>query len=157
MTRRFRLLGLLALLGAGLLTGCGGHSDQPTAQERDLGPASTGILGGSADTRYLHVFSASISAPRAVAPRFSATVLYVGPGNDQLVRITTPLGDATLTQPLSDDSAVPIDVPLHGPRTGPSTPGSTVSVSVQLANHGPVGFAVPLVGPAPTPTATATS
>jgi hypothetical protein len=154
MTRRSWLLGPLALLGASLLAGCGGHSDKPTAQERDLGPASTGVLGGSADSRYLHVFSASISASHAVAPRFSATLLYVGSGTDRLVGITTPLGDASLTQPLSDDSAVPIDVALHGPRTRPSTPGTTVPVSVHLADHGTVGFVVPLVGPVPTPTAT---
>jgi hypothetical protein len=153
MTARSWLLVPLAVLGVTVLTGCGGHSDKPTAQERDLGPVSTGVLGGTADTRYLHVFSASISASRAVAPRFSATLLYVGSGSDRLVRITTPLGDATLTQPLSDDSAVPIDVPLRGPRTGPSTPGTTVPVSVDLADHGSVGFVVPLVGPAPTPTA----
>jgi hypothetical protein len=152
MSGRGWLLGPLALLGLSLLTGCGGRSDQPTAQERDLGPASTGVLGGSADTRYLHVFSASISVNGAAAPRFSGTLLYVGSGTDRVVHIGTPLGSATIAQPLSDDSAVPISVALRGTRTGTTTPGATVAVSVRLADHGTVGFVVPLVGPAPTPT-----
>jgi hypothetical protein len=153
MTGRGWLVVSLALLGLSLLTGCGGRSDKPTAQERDLGPVSTGVLGGTADTRYLHVFSASISLPGASAPHFSGTLLYVGTGTDRVVHITTPLGSATIAQPLSDDSAVPINVPLRGQRTGPTTPGATVPVSLRLADHGTVGFVVPLVGPAPTPAA----
>ena len=152
MTGRGWLLGPLVLLGATLLTGCGGHSDKPTAQERDLGPVNTGMLGGTADTRYLHVFSASISVAHATVPRFSGTLLYVGSGSDRVVHITTPLGSATIAQPLSDDSAVPINVALRGSRSGATTPGATVPVSIRLAVHGTVGFVVPLVGPAPTPT-----
>jgi hypothetical protein len=152
MIGRVWLLAPLAVAGLVLVTGCGGRSDKPTAQERDLGPVSTGVLGGTADSRYLHIFSASISIAHPAAPRFSGTLLYVGTGSDKLVRITTPLGSATIAQPLSDDSAVPISVALTGGRTGPTTPGVTVPVSVRLAQHGTVGFVVPLVGPAPTPT-----
>jgi hypothetical protein len=138
------------LLVATVLAGCGAKSNQPTAQERDLGPASTKILGGTADSKFLHIFSASISTAAAGAPRLSATVLYVGTGSDRLVRVTSPLGNATLTQSLDAESAVPISVPLHA--TGDALvpgPGSTVAVTVRLADHGAVTLRVPIVGPAP--------
>jgi hypothetical protein len=154
MTARTRSLPVLLLTAAAVLAGCGGGGgNQPTAQERDLGPVSTKVLGGTADSQYLHIFSAAITVGASGAPRFSATLLYVGSGSDRLVHVTTPLGDATLAQPLDDDSAVPISIGLQGSRNGPTTPGSTVSVSVRLARHGAVGFVVPLVGPVPAPAA----
>jgi hypothetical protein len=153
MTARPIALSALLVLTAVGLTACGGGS-KPTAQERDLGPPSTRILGGTADSKYLHVFSASISTIAPGAPRFSATLLYVGTGSDRLVRVTSPLGSATLAQGLETDVAAPISVPL---RTRSATDaaagtGSTVPVSVQLADHGTVTFTVPIVGPTPTPT-----
>jgi hypothetical protein len=152
MTARARSLPFLVMVAAMVLTGCGGGSStKPTAQERDLGPVSTKVLGGAADSQYLHVFSAAITVDGADAPRFSATLLYVGTGSDRLVHVATPLGDATLAQPLEDDSAVPINVALAGSRSGRTTVGSTVAVSVRLAQHGTVGLVVPLVGPIPTP------
>jgi hypothetical protein len=159
MTARALVTAAVILTAAAALASCGGASNQPTAQERDLGPASTKILGGTADTRYLHVFSASISITAPGAPRFSATLLYVGTGSDQLIRVVTPLGDASLTQSLTTDSAVPISVPLHVPGNVAvaARAGSTVSVSVRLADHGTVGLTVPIVGPTSTPTATAAS
>jgi len=138
------------LLVATVLTGCGAKSNQPTAQERDLGPASTKILGGTADSAFLHIFSASISTAVPGAPRLSATLLYVGAGSDRLVRVTTPLGNARVAQTLDAESAVPISVPLQ--RTGDLLepgPGSTVSVTVRLADHGSVTLRVPIVGPTP--------
>jgi hypothetical protein len=133
------------LLLATVLAGCGTKSNQPTAQERDLGPASTKILGGTADAKYLHIFSASISTETAAEPRFSATLLYVGAGSDRLVRIKTPLGNATVAQSLDAESAVPISVPLHPAGTVAARPGSTVSVTVRLADHGAVTLSVPIV------------
>jgi hypothetical protein len=41
-------------------------------------------------------------------PRFSTTLLYGGAGSDRLVRVTTPLGNATVAQSLDAESAVPI-------------------------------------------------
>jgi hypothetical protein len=158
MTTRL-LAAPVVVLVATVLAGCGAKSNQPTAQERDLGPASTTILGGAADGKYLHVFSASISTVAAGSPRFSATFLYVGTGSDRLVHVTTPLGTAALTQPLGADAAVPVNVALrvaHG-AIAAATTGSTVRVSVRLADHGSVALSVPIVGPASTPTATATS
>jgi hypothetical protein len=149
MTTRL-LAAPVLLLVATVLAGCGAKSNQPTAQERDLGPASTKILGGTADAKYLHIFSASISTAVAGAPRFAATLLYVGTGSDQLVRVKTPLGNATVAQSLDAESAVPISVPLHS--TGDALvpgPGSTVSVTVRLADHGAVTLTVPIVGPTP--------
>jgi hypothetical protein len=158
MTTRL-LVAPAVLLVATVLAGCGAKGNQPTAQERDLGPVSTKILGGAADGKYLHVFSASISTVAAGAPRFSATFLYVGTGSDRLVHVTTPLGTATLAQPLGADSAVPVDVPLRIPHGAGAfaTTGSTLRVSVRLAEHGSVALTVPVVGPTSTPTATATS
>jgi hypothetical protein len=160
MTTRL-LVAPAVLLVASVLAGCGAKSSQPTAQERDLGPASTKILGGAADGKYLHVFSASISTVAGSAPRFSATFLYVGAGSDRLVHVTTPLGTATLAQPLIAEAAVPITVPLRIPHgeTATGASGSTMRVSVRLADHGGLAFTVPIVGPAsaPTPTATASS
>jgi hypothetical protein len=136
----------LTLAALAALTGCGSHGNQPTAQERDLGPTSTRILGGTADSRYLHVFSASISTALPDQPRFDATLLYVGTGSDRLVRVRTPLGNATVTQSLDADSAVPVSVPLHGSAASARS-GSTVSVSIQLADHPGVTLHVPIVGP----------
>jgi hypothetical protein len=157
MTTRL-LVAPAVVLVAAVLAGCGAKGNQPTAQERDLGPASTKILGGAADGKYLHIFSASISTITVGAPRFSATFLYVGTGSDRLVHVTTPLGSATLAQPLGADAAVPVNVPLraHGDLAAAPT-GSTLQVTVRLAEHGSVGLAVPVVGPASTPTATPTS
>jgi hypothetical protein len=145
-----KVLAILVLV-ATVLSGCGAKGNQPTAQERDLGPASTTILGGTADSKYLHVFSASISTAVAGGPRFAATVLYVGAGSDRLVRVKTPLGNATLAQALAAESAVPVSVPLHSPNnvSVAGRPGSTVSVTVRLADHGAVTLRVPIVGPAP--------
>jgi hypothetical protein len=137
------------LLLATVLAGCGAKSNQPTAQERDLGPASTKILGGTADAKYLHVFSASISTAVAGAPRLSATLLYVGAGSDRLVRVRTPLGNATLAQTLDAETAVPISVPLQPAGNVAARPGSTVPVTVRLADHGAVTLQVPIVGPTP--------
>ena len=144
------------LILATVLAGCGAKSNQPTAQERDLGPASTKILGGTADAKYLHIFSASISTDVAGAPRFAATLLYVGAGSDQLVRVKTPLGSATVAQSLATESAVPISVPLHaaGNVAVAARPGSTVPVTVRLAEHGAVTLSVPIVGPTPSPAPT---
>jgi hypothetical protein len=155
MTTRL-LLGPAVVLVATVLAGCGAKGNQPTAQERDLGPASTKILGGAADGKYLHVFSASISTAAAGAPRFSATLLYVGTGSDRLVHVTTPLGTATLAQSLGADAAVPVNVPLraHGDLAAAPT-GSTLRVTVRLADHGSVALSVPVVGPVATPTASA--
>jgi hypothetical protein len=61
----------------------------------------------TADAKYLHIFSASISTEVA-EPRFSTTLLYGGAGSDRLVRVTTPLGNATVAQSLDAESAVPI-------------------------------------------------
>jgi hypothetical protein len=144
----------LLITAVAALTACGGHSNQPTAQERDLGPASTKILGGTADGKYLHIFSASISTERAGAPRFSATLLYVGDGSDRLVRVNTPLGDATVAQSLNAESAVPISVPLHPASSVAARPGSTVPVTVRLADHGSVTLIVPIVGPPTSPPTT---
>jgi hypothetical protein len=158
MTTRL-LVAPAVVLVAAVLAGCGAKGNQPTAQERDLGPASTKILGGAADGKYLHIFSASISTVAAGTPRFSATLLYVGTGSDRLIHVTTPLGSATLAQPLDADSAVPINVPLripHGAVASAAT-GSTMRVTVRLADHGSVALSVPIVGPASTPTATSTS
>jgi hypothetical protein len=143
MTARSVVMPALLVLTAVGLTGCGGGS-QPTAQERDLGPPSTKILGGTADSKYLHVFSASIST----------TILYVGTGSDRLVHVTSPLGAASLAQSLETDTAVPINVPLQTPSDTvvAARSGSTVSVTVRLADHGTVTLAVPIVGPTPTPT-----
>jgi hypothetical protein len=153
MTARSVVMPALLVLTAVGLTGCGGGS-QPTAQERDLGPPSTKILGGTADSKYLHVFSASISTVVPGAPRFSATILYVGTGSDRLVHVTSPLGAASLAQSLETDTAVPINVPLQTPSDTvvAARSGSTVSVTVRLADHGTVTLAVPIVGPTPTPT-----
>jgi hypothetical protein len=137
------------VLAAIVLAGCGAKGNQPTAQERDLGPASTKILGGTADGRYVHIFSASISTVAAGAPRFSATFLYVGTGSDRLVHVTTPLGNAKFAQPLDAEAAVPVNVVLHA-RSGAlvaATTGSTVRVSVKLADHGSLALSVPIVGP----------
>jgi hypothetical protein len=144
------------VLVATVLAGCGAKSNQPTAQERDLGPASTKILGGASDGKYLHVFSASISTVAAGAPRFSATLLYVGTGSDRLVHVTTPLGTAALAQPLIAESAVPINVPLRLPRgaLAAAATGSTMRVTIRLADHGSLALSVPIVGPAATPTTT---
>jgi hypothetical protein len=149
MTAAALVTAAVTVTAAAVLAGCGGASNQPTAQERDLGPVSTKILGGTADTRYLHVFSASISTTAPGAPRFSATLLYVGTGSDQLIRVVTPLGDASLTQSLTTDSAVPVSIPLHTPGNVAvaARAGSTVPVSVRLADHGAVAFRVPIVGP----------
>jgi hypothetical protein len=156
MTSRLLVAPAVVLLAA-VLAGCGAKSNQPTAQERDLGPASTTILGGAADGKYLHVFSASISTLAAGGSRFSATFLYVGSGSDRLVRVTTPLGTATLAQPLGGDAAVPVDVPLRIPAaTAPAATGSTVRVSVRLADHGGLSLTVPVIGAA-SPAAKATS
>jgi hypothetical protein len=152
-TRLITVPGLM-ITAVAVLTACGGHSNQPTAQERDLGPASTKILGGTADSRYLHIFSASISTEVAGAPRFSATLLYVGTGSDQLVRVNSPLGDATVAQSLDAESAVPISVPLHPGGTVAARPGSTVPVTVRLADHGSVTLSVPIVGPPTSPPTT---
>ena len=151
MTARTRSISALSLAVAATVTGCG-HSTKPTPQQRDLGPVNTKILGGTADSRYVHVFSASITVG-GPGPRFAATLLYVGTGTDRLVGVTSPLGSATLSQVLSDDSAVPISVPLTG-GLSTATPGSTVSAEVRLADHGPIRVTVPLV-PAPSPSASA--
>jgi hypothetical protein len=155
---RVLLVPALVLMGA-FLAGCGAKSNQPTAQERDLGPASTSILGGAADGKFLHVFSASISTTAAGPPRFSATFLYVGSGSDRLVRVTTPLGTATLAQPLSSDDAVPVDVPLRpAPGAAPAgATGSTVQAAVRLADHGGVSLSVPVLRPTATPTVSSAS
>jgi hypothetical protein len=145
-----RALAAPALLVAAIvLAGCGAKGNQPTAQERDLGPASTKILGGTADGRYVHIFSASISTVAAGAPRFSATFLYVGTGSDRLIHVTTPLGTAKLAQPLDPEAAVPVNVALHAPSgaLAAATTGSTVRVSVKLADHGSLALSVPIVGP----------
>jgi hypothetical protein len=149
------LLGLTAVAVAG----CGATSNQPTARQRDLGPAGTKILGGTADGRYLHVFSASNSTVAAGPPRFSATFLYVGTGSDRLVRVTTPLGTAALSQPLVAESAVPVDVPLRVPHAAMplAATGSTVRASVRLAEHGSLALTVPIVGPERSPGPAATS
>jgi hypothetical protein len=155
MTPRPVMLALVVATAAGLAACGGGSGNQPTTAERDLGPASTKILGGAVDSKYLHVFSASISTIAAGAPRFSATLLYVGTGSDNVVRVVTPLGDATLTQSLTSDSAVPISVPLRVPGNVAvaARAGSTVPVSVRLADHGTVAFRVPIVGSTSSPTA----
>jgi hypothetical protein len=144
MTTPFLAAPALLLL-ATVLAGCGPKSNQPTAQERDLGPASTTILGGAAERKYLHIFSASISKQLTGAPRFSATLLYVGAGSDRLVGVTTPLGNATVAQSLDAESAVPISVPLKPAGTVAARLGSTVSVTVRLADHAAVTLRVPIV------------
>jgi hypothetical protein len=59
--------------------------------------------------------------------------------------VITPLGNATLTQSLQDDSAVPLTVALHG-KAGASYPaGSTVPLTVELADHGSLRLSVPVI------------
>jgi hypothetical protein len=142
---------LLATAGVASIVATAGCSPATSSvSEHDLGsaPDSSETLGGTADGADLQVFSAFFTVDPAGAERFTATLLYTGPGSDRLVGITATGVTTALAQPLTRESARPISVPL-APTPTPPVPNRNVDVSLRLAGHGALHVSVPVVAARP--------